>query len=100
MPHLSPYTAQEGGSVNKYITAEALAKFVCIRLFESIGTDYSIDPDGPVSVDDGEDDDTITILETALKFNEVDHFLLQQKTDLNGSADIHLYTIIKSLCNL
>ena len=61
MPHLSPYIARESGSVNKYITAGALAKFVCIRLFESIGTDYGIDPDGPASVDDGEDDDTITI---------------------------------------
>ena len=29
---------------------------------------------GHVSVDDGEDDDIITIVQTTLMFNEVDHF--------------------------
>ena len=90
-------------SPQQLFTAGALllqhSNLSALDFFENIDNNYGIDPDGPVSVDDTEDD-VITIPQTTLKFSEADYSFLQQNIDPNGPTDnygIDLYEQTLSL---
>ena len=77
-------------SPQQLFTAGALllqhSSLSALAIFESVDTDYGNDPDGPVPVDE-EDDNAITIPQTTLLFSDADYSLLQQRIDPNGQTD-------------
>ena len=54
-----------------------------LDFFESVDDNYGIDPNGPVTLNDTEDD-VYTIPQTTLKFSEADYSFLRQSINPNG----------------